>query len=149
MVAWLGFRQVAFPYNRQARFAGTTKYPLWKMIRFATDAVTSFSIVPLHISSVFGIGLGLLALLGAIYTVISWVAFDTVPGWASVMLGMSLFGSIQLISLGIIGEYLGRIYMENKRRPIYVLSEVAGRRRGPRSAAPGSAAEKQEKAEAC
>lgn len=131
MVAWLGFRQVPIHYDRDARFAGTTSYPFLKMVRFALDAVTSFSIVPLRIASIMGVGLGLLAFAGAAYAVLSWLLFDTVPGWTSITVLVALLGSIQLLSLGVLGEYVGRLYIESKRRPNYLIAEVA---RAPRAA---------------
>ena len=130
MVAWLGFRQVPIQYDRDARFAGTTGYPFLKMVRFALDAVTSFSIVPLRIASIMGVGLGLLAFMGVAYAVASWLVFDTVPGWTSITVIVTLLGSIQLLSLGVLGEYVGRLYIESKRRPNYLIAEVA---RAPRT----------------
>jgi dolichol-phosphate mannosyltransferase len=126
MVAWLGFRQVSFPYDREARFAGVSKYPLLKMLSFALDAVTSFSIVPLRIASLAGVALGVLSLLGVVYALFSWLLLETVRGWTSVTILVTLLGSIQLLSLGILGEYVGRLYIEGKRRPNYVIAKVVG-----------------------
>lgn len=124
MVAWMGFRQEAFAYRREPRFAGTTKYPLRKMIRFSVDAITGFSILPLR----FAFHLALVALLGsgllALYILWSWLSLDVVHGWTSVMLTILLFGSAQLVILGVIGEYVGRTYMQAKGRPLYFIRDV-------------------------
>lgn len=124
MVAWMGFRQEAFAYRREPRFAGTTKYPLRKMIRFSVDAITGFSILPLR----FAFHLASLALLGsivlALYIFWSWLSKDVVHGWTSVMLSILLFGSAQLVILGVIGEYVGRTYMQSKGRPLYFIRDI-------------------------
>jgi dolichol-phosphate mannosyltransferase len=124
LVAWLGFRQVAFPYARAERFAGVTKYPLRKMLRLAVDAITGFSVVPLRISMwaallCFGIALGTMG-----YGLVSWLFFDVVRGWASLMVLVALFAGVQLLCLGILGEYVGRMFMEAKRRPLYIVREI-------------------------
>jgi polyisoprenyl-phosphate glycosyltransferase len=124
LVAWLGFRQVAFPYARAERFAGVTKYPLRKMLRLAVDAITGFSVVPLRISIwaallCFGIALGTMG-----YGLVSWLFFDVVRGWASLMVLVALFAGVQLLCLGILGEYVGRMFMEAKRRPLYIVREI-------------------------
>jgi len=123
MVSWTGFRQSALVYDRDARAAGETKYPLWKMIRFATDAVTSFSVKPLRLASLVGfLGIVASAFLW-LYVAYSLVFGETIPGWSSLLAVVTFFGSAQLITLGIIGEYLGRTYMESKRRPLFFVSE--------------------------
>jgi polyisoprenyl-phosphate glycosyltransferase len=146
MVAWAGFRQVAIPYVREARFAGETKYPLRKMIAFAADALTGFSIRPLHLSFYLALGaMGIAALL-ALYTLIQWWLGATVVGWTSMMLVVVAFGSVQLLCLGILGEYLGRTYLETKRRPLFLIREIitqrglsdAGCARAPACEAPGT-----------
>jgi polyisoprenyl-phosphate glycosyltransferase len=124
LVAWLGFRQVAFPYARAERFAGVTKYPLRKMLRLAVDAITGFSVVPLRISMwaallCFGIALGTMG-----YGLVSWLFFDVVRGWASLMVLVALFAGVQLLCLGILGEYVGRMFMEAKRRPLYIVRAI-------------------------
>ena len=127
MVAWVGFRQVALPYRREARFAGTTKYPLRKMLRFATDGILSFSRAPLKLASMAGFFCAALALAGMLWAVLTrlmthaWVA-----GWASIFLAVLFLGGVQLICLGIIGEYVGRIYGEAKHRPLYLVAERRG-----------------------
>lgn len=124
MVAWMGFRQEAFPYRREPRYAGTTKYPLRKMIRFSVDAITGFSILPLrlafHLASLTLLGSAALAL----YIFWSWLTQDVVHGWTSVMLSILLFGSAQLVILGVIGEYVGRTYMQAKGRPLYFIRDI-------------------------
>lgn len=124
MIAWIGLRQVPFPYDRQGRVAGQTAYPLLKMLRFAFDAITSFSIVPLRIASWCGLVSGILGLLGLIYTVGSWAAGSVVRGWTSVATLILIIGGVQLLLLGVFGEYLGRLYLEAKRRPLYVVDSV-------------------------
>jgi dolichol-phosphate mannosyltransferase len=124
MVSWVGFRQTAVYYNRPARFAGETKYPLRKMIRFALDGIASFSIVPLRIAT----WLGVLAGLGAI-AVAAWAVYQklfgvgVVQGWTTIMIVVAMGCSAQLLMTGILGEYVGRIYEEVKRRPLYALRD--------------------------
>jgi polyisoprenyl-phosphate glycosyltransferase len=139
MVSWIGFHQVPFHYNRAQRFAGETKYPMRKMIHLALDAITGFSTQPLRLSLHFAIVLGLVsvALLG--YTFISWLSFDAVAGWTSLMAVVLILGSAQMLFLGIIGEYLGRLYMQSKHRPLFVISEIARARLTSRNALPGPA----------
>lgn len=124
MVASVGFKQVAFPYDRQERFAGTTKYPLSKMIGFATDAFLGFSMVLLRFSSVFAFGL-LLALIGvAAYSIYAWLYLEVVPGWTSIMITIIVVSFFQLIVLSVIGEYVGRIYLSTKGRPLFIVDVV-------------------------
>ncbi|EBA18712.1 probable glycosyltransferase protein [Roseobacter sp. SK209-2-6] len=123
MFAWAGYRQVAIEYNRDPRIAGETKYPLRAMLRFATDALTGFSTKPLKIATRLSfLSLAVTALM-AIYVFGSLIMFSTAPGWASVVLAMSFFSGVQLLTLGIMGEYIGRLYMEAKQRPLYFLSQ--------------------------
>lgn len=133
MVSWVGFRQAPLPYDRDARFAGETKYPLHKMISFAIDAITSFSVAPLRIASWMGVcaGLGAMILLG--YVLLAWCMGQAISGWTSTLAVILVLGSTQLMILGIMGEYLGRMYMESKRRPLYIIDEVHGSR-GARNA---------------
>lgn len=142
LVSYVGFSQVAFPYERDPRFAGETNYPLRKMIALAIDAVTSFSTVPLrfasHLGMLFGIA-GLVSLIGIVWV---WMDGGTVQGWASLAALILIMGSVQLLVLGVFGEYLGRMYMEAKHRPLFIVAEV---RRHPsltasRPAASGEAA---------
>ncbi len=124
MVTWIGMRQEAFPYERAARFAGTTKYPFVKMLKFAFDAITGFSVKPLRFASYLGVGAALLSVFLGAYVLYAWCEGQTVPGWTSLAVIMLLMGSCQLIVLGIMGEYVGRLYIEGKSRPLYVIQEV-------------------------
>ncbi len=127
MVAWIGFRQIAVPYRRAARFAGETKYPLINMLRFATDAVISFSFTPLRLAVWTGFIAIALAFAGIVYAVLLRLyTSDWVRGWASIFVAVLFMGGVQLISLGIIGEYIGRIYGEVKHRPLYFVRERFG-----------------------
>jgi len=124
MIAWIGLNQVELPYERHERFAGETKYPLKKMVFFAIDAVTGFSIAPLRLAfflAVLSIGL---AVLVGIYAFIGWIMTATVAGWTSLLLLFLLFSSIQLACISIVGEYVGRTYMQTKQRPLYVVKAV-------------------------
>jgi len=124
MVSWIGLKQVAVPYERDERFAGTTKYPLTRMVRFAIDAMTSFSMKPLRLASYLGAVFGIAALGVLSYTLWAWFNDETVQGWASVMTVILALGSSQLFLLGIMGEYLGRLYLESKRRPLFVIDKI-------------------------
>ncbi|OHV23307.1 glycosyltransferase [Rhizobium sp. RMa-01] len=124
MVSWIGGRQVALPYERDARFAGTTKYPLRKMINFALDAITSFSTTPLRIATWLGMISAGVAMALLVYTFVRWLQDETVTGWSSIMAAVSAFSAIQLICIGIIGEYLGRLVQESKRRPMFMIETI-------------------------
>lgn len=124
MVAWVGFRQEAITYDRQERRAGETKYSTHDMAQLAVNAITSFSVRPLTMTSWIAFAMGLVALGLFVYSLLSWLLADTVAGWTSLMAGMALLGSIQLFVLWIFGEYLGRIYEETKRRPLFIVEEV-------------------------
>ncbi len=126
MVAWVGFRQVPFVYDRHERFAGETNYPLGKMIRLALDAVTGFSTAPLRLASHAGLVLTGLSLLLFVYILVGFLTGSAVAGWTSTMLVVVLLGAVQMFVLGMIGEYLGRLYVESKRRPLYLVADVAG-----------------------
>jgi polyisoprenyl-phosphate glycosyltransferase len=126
MVSWIGMKQVPLKYNRHERFTGETKYPLSKMMRLAVDAITGFSIRPLKIASYMGMVFGLLGALGMAYTLYGWLTNLALPGWTSVMSIVLVLGSAQLFVLGVFGEYLGRLYLESKRRPLFVIDQVAG-----------------------
>jgi dolichol-phosphate mannosyltransferase len=117
---------VPLSYDRAPRVGGTTKYTLGKMLRFALDALTGFSIVPLKLASVCGFAFGLVAVLMIVYTLFAWAMGRTVPGWSSLMVLISVLGSAQLLAIGIMGEYLGRLYMQAKQRPNFVIREVRG-----------------------
>jgi dolichol-phosphate mannosyltransferase len=124
MVAWLGFKQVPFLYDREARFAGTTRYTPRNLLSFAIDALVSFSILPLRIATYLGalltIGLGV---IGA-YAVISRLTSGIAPGWASLTLLIVAVSAAQLMALGVIGEYVGRIYLQSKQRPLFLIAEL-------------------------
>jgi len=130
MVAWVGFRQVPFVYDRAERHAGNTKYPLGKMIRFALDAITGFSTAPLRFASHMGLLLTAASLLLMLYILVGWLLGNAVQGWTSTMLAVVFIGAVQMFVLGLIGEYLGRLYVESKRRPLYIVADVAGPVRG-------------------
>jgi dolichol-phosphate mannosyltransferase len=124
MVAWVGFRQTGISYERPARFAGETKYPLRKMLRFAVDGITSFSTVPLRMAIWLGVLAGLAAMVGGVWA--AWEKFfgaGVVRGWTTIMILVGLGSSAQLMMTGILGEYVGRIYEEVKRRPLYVVQD--------------------------
>jgi glycosyltransferase involved in cell wall biosynthesis len=124
MVAWVGFRQTGISYERPARFAGETKYPLRKMLRFAIDGITSFSTVPLRMAIWLGVMAGLAAMVGGVWAVWEKVfGAGVVRGWTTIMILVGLGSSAQLMMTGILGEYIGRIYEEVKRRPLYVVQE--------------------------
>ena len=130
MVSWIGFRQIAVPYHRASRPAGESKYPLFKMISFAMDGIISFSVLPLKLA----VGTGMVAIWMAVIGIIVAVVvrlfglydLQLGRGWASIFVAVLFMGGIQLVSLGIIGEYLGRIYTEVKRRPLYAVEERLG-----------------------
>ncbi len=126
MFAWAGFRQIGVEYIRDPRIAGETKYPLSKMTRFAFDALASFSIKPLQLATRLAFLTLFIAVLMLIYVFVSLVLYNAVAGWASTILIISFFSGIQLLTLGIMGEYLGRLYIEAKGRPLYFIDEQVG-----------------------
>jgi dolichol-phosphate mannosyltransferase len=128
MIAWIGLPQVALPYVRQARVAGVSKYPLHQMLAFALDAVTGFSTKPLTLASWAGLFSALVGIGLLIFTIYSWYFLEAVPGWASIISAIAIFSSAQLLVLGLIGEYLGRLYEQSKNRPLYLIEETVGSR---------------------
>lgn len=125
--SWVGFKQIGVEYERAERFAGETKYPLRKMIRLAINAITSFSYLPLQLATYVGFALAFLSLIGIILTIILRLSgSDAFHGQATTLVSVLFLGGIQLIFLGIIGEYLGRIYDEVKGRPLYIVSHAYG-----------------------
>lgn len=124
LVAWTGFKSSSIYYKREKRFAGTTKYPLRKMIKFAFDGITTFSTIPLRAATWLGLFSGLVALVAA-----GWAVYEkffgegVIQGWTTIMLAVALGSSAQLLMIGILGEYIGRIFDEVKRRPLYLISE--------------------------
>lgn len=127
MVAWIGFRQVPYRYHRDARFQGVTKYPFGKMLRFALDALTGFSSAPLKLASHAGLVLSFSSLLIVLYIIVGWTSGKAVPGWTSTMLVVVVLGAIQMFVLGLMGEYIGRLYAQSKGRPLYIVQNIAGR----------------------
>ncbi len=123
MTVWVGFTQIAVPYDRDARYAGETKYTLRKMIRFSLDAIASFSHAPLQAATLVGFLFALTAFLCIPIAIGLRIAGDFIPGFATAIIVVLLLGGIQLMAIGVIGEYVGRIYDEVKRRPLYVVAE--------------------------
>jgi polyisoprenyl-phosphate glycosyltransferase len=128
MVSWVGYKQTPIYYERAQRFAGTSKYPLWKMLKFAIDGILSFSITPLRFATYLGFFTSIIALVGIVYALIMKIFFSdsVVKGWALSYISLLFLGGIQLICTGIIGEYLGRVYGEIKNRPLYIVREKVG-----------------------
>ncbi len=126
IISWLGFKSTPVPFVREKRFAGTTKYPLKKMIKFASDAIMSFSYKPLKLATYFGFFVSFASFIYLIVTILLKIfgVIATVPGWASIVAIILFFNGIILLILGIIGEYIGRIYDEAKNRPLYVIREI-------------------------
>jgi dolichol-phosphate mannosyltransferase len=124
LVSWIGFKQTGVLYARDKRYAGTTKFPFRKMLKFALDGITSFSTAPLKLATWLGYSASFLAFLYACSVFVQKALGITVHGWATMMVAMLFLGGVQLISLGIIGEYLGRIFNEVKQRPLYVIDEI-------------------------
>lgn len=127
MVSWVGFKQISIPYKRAPRFAGKSKYPLAKMLHFATDGVLSFSTKPLKMSIALGMLAACIALAGILYAIGMRIFTDFwVEGWTALMIAILFLGGVQLICVGILGEYIGRIYNEIKQRPLYIVEEHLG-----------------------
>jgi dolichol-phosphate mannosyltransferase len=125
MVSWVGFRQTAFPYDRDGRFAGETKYPFWRLVRLALDGIVAFSTRPLALASYAGLAFAAGSLILFIYILYSWLYVGKTPqGWTSLMMVVTLMGSIQLFVLGIIGQYLGRMHEQVRGRPMFIVSSV-------------------------
>ena len=127
---WIGFRTAAVPYDRQPRAAGKTKYPFARMLTFATDGLISFSSTPLRLAYYFAFISAATVLGYLLYTLAKYVLFgaELVRGWTSLILAVAIFGFSILFSLGIIGEYIGRIYEQSKNRPLYLVREMIERR---------------------
>jgi dolichol-phosphate mannosyltransferase len=126
MVAWIGGKQVPLPYDRQARAAGASKYPLAKMVRFAADAITAFSVVPLMASMTIGWVMAAIGFAFFVYSIVGWALGATLPGWTSLMAAVGLLGGMQFLMLGIIGAYLGRLYDQSKGRPLFMIRDIVG-----------------------
>jgi polyisoprenyl-phosphate glycosyltransferase len=125
LVAWVGFPQTTVEYEREARFSGTSKYRLKHMVGLATDAVTSFSERPLRLATQAGLVATVASLALVVYVIVSKLLFpaSALPGFASLMIAVVFFGGVQLLCIGLLGEYVGRIYRESKGRPLYVVDE--------------------------
>lgn len=125
MMSWIGFRQTYIEYERDERFAGETKYPFKKMIKFASDGIIAFSSKPLRLVTGFGLITVFISIALLLYTIIVKISGKQIgEGWASIMVTISFFSGIQLLALGIIGQYIARIYDESKNRPIYIIKET-------------------------
>lgn len=125
LVSWLGFKQTAVEYDRQGRFAGETNYPFKKLVKLALDGVTGFSTMPLQLITRLGFFTSTLSVIGIVYVLITRIFFAdlTLPGWAVTMIAILFMGGIQLITLGVMGTYIGRIYSEVQNRPRYIVSD--------------------------
>ena len=125
IISWLGYRQTFVEFERQERISGESKYPLRKMIKFALDGITSFSIFPLKIATNIGFFSIIISLLLIFYALFSYIFFPkiTLPGWTSILIAVVFFAGIQMLVIGIIGEYIGRIFEESKNRPLYIINE--------------------------
>jgi dolichol-phosphate mannosyltransferase len=137
MVSWAGFRSCPLPFERPPRAAGVTKYPWRKMFQFALDAIFSFSIIPLRVSTYLGLAATALAvflILRALY--MRFIENATMPGFAALYVAIWLLGGLNLFFMGILGEYIGRIYLEVKRRPLYLVQEYVSNTEGERDVQP-------------
>lgn len=123
MIPLVGFKSTSVYYKREKRIAGESHYPLSKMLALAFDGITSLSVKPLQLIAVFGGIVAVISFIGVIWAVVSGLTGNTVPGWASTICIVCFMGGVQLVCLGVIGEYIGKIYMETKRRPRYIISE--------------------------
>ncbi|HEX6135420.1 MAG TPA: glycosyltransferase family 2 protein [Longimicrobiales bacterium] len=130
LVSWIGFRQTGVVYHRDRRYAGETKYPYRKMIKFAMDGIASFSTMPLQLATWLGYGSSIVAFLYLISVFVQKLMGITVQGWATIMVAIMFLGGVQLICLGILGEYLGRVFNEVKPRPMYIVEERIGQQPG-------------------
>lgn len=124
MISWLGFKQYGITYNPEKRHWGKTKYDFRKMVKFAIAGITSFSIKPLHISTILGYIIALVSFTYALYAIgVKLFTDNTVSGWTSVLVAVLFIGGMQLIALGILGEYIGKLFMESKKRPSYIIKD--------------------------
>ncbi len=130
LVSWIGGKQVPLVYDRDARAAGESKYPFTKMLRFAADAITAFSMVPLRLSVILGWVMATIGFAAAINSVRGALLGQTVPGWSSLMAAIGILTGVQFLMLGIIGAYLGRLYDQSKGRPLFLIRDMVGRAEG-------------------
>jgi dolichol-phosphate mannosyltransferase len=127
MIAWIGFRQTGVEYSRAERYAGETKYPLKRMLKFAVNAIVGFSQLPLRIALALGFVVAGAAFAGGVAAVaLKAAGVYVVPGWASIVAVVGLLGGVQLMVMGMLGVYIGRMYEEVKRRPLYIVRETHG-----------------------
>lgn len=128
LITWIGFPQYGLAYERDIRYAGETKFTIKKMLKFAFDGITSFSDKPLHLSSQLGMLITVASFLSVIWVIISKLLYpqSSIPGWTSLLVVVLFLGGVQLISIGILGQYIGRIYRETKRRPLYIVAQRFG-----------------------
>ncbi|MCO6509535.1 MAG: hypothetical protein J5I65_01975, partial [Aridibacter famidurans] len=124
IVSWVGFSQVGVEYSRDKRYAGETKYPWRRMISFALDGMISFTTLPLRLATWLGYLASLAAFIYLSSVFIQWIVGITVEGWATIMVALLFMGGVQLICIGIMGEYVGRTYMASKERPLYIIDSV-------------------------
>lgn len=125
MVAWVGYNQCSVEYDREARFAGRTKYSLTRMLSFSWTGLTSFSVIPLRLATLMGLASAFIGFLYGIYALVAkYILHTAIIGWTSIVIIILLLGGIQLVCLGIIGEYIGKIYEEMKNRPLYLVKEI-------------------------
>jgi dolichol-phosphate mannosyltransferase len=129
MVSWVGYSQTAVLYDRDERFAGETKYPFRKMLLLSLDAIFSFSTKPLSWAGYLALFTGVFGLAVLLYTLVSWLYFDVIRGWTSVLGAVAILGSFQLIFLSLIGQYLGRVYEQVQSRPLFIIESVIRRPR--------------------
>lgn len=130
LFGWIGFNRIAVPYERHARVAGRTKFGFWRLWNFAIDGVTSFSTAPLRLATYVGLMTACTAFLFALWVIGKAIAYgDPVAGWPTMMAVILFLGSVQLVALGVIGEYLGRLYEESKQRPLYLVRDSHASRR--------------------
>lgn len=134
MVSYVGFKQAAVLFDRDERYAGETGYPLKKMLKFAADGIFSFSLAPLKLITNVGFGIALLSLIGIVYAIVMKIFFPsvTVAGWTFIVISILFIGSIQLIMLGVLGSYIGRIYTESQDRPLYFIANIYSSRKHDR-----------------
>jgi dolichol-phosphate mannosyltransferase len=135
LISWIGFPQYALPYERDSRYAGETKFNLKKMLRFALDGITSFSDKPLRLSSKLGMATTAASFLAMVVLIFAKLLHpeETIQGWTSLLVVVLFLGGVQLISVGVLGEYIGRIYRETKGRPLYIVADRVGFAAGPGS----------------
>ena len=124
IVPLVGFKSTQVTYERGERFAGESKYPLKKMLQFAVDGITSFSVKPIRMVLALGFVILFVSILVLLYSLIRWILGQTVAGWTTIVASIWALGSIQLLSLGIVGEYVGKIYKEVKARPRFIIEET-------------------------